>query len=164
MRRLILVPLVLLVLAPTGLQAVSAAQLLVCDAPPAGTTVVGPNRNLTPAFNAPDSFFPSRQFTDLKFQLNLYPATASNKATVNSTLGWRIVANNWDLILKDAGGTNLSSSLATQPEAPASEAVGTTLKHCSKFTIRVLNYQAVGGAASEAADPLQLTLQTGPVK
>ena len=164
MRRLILVPLVLLVLAPTGLQSVSAASLLVCDAPPAGTTVVGPNQNRTPVFNAPDSFFPSRQFTDLKFQLNLYPATATNKATVNSTLAWKVMANNWDLILKDANGNDLSSSLATQPGSPATEAVGVTLKHCSRFTIRVLNYQAVGGAASEAADPLQLTLKTGPVK
>jgi len=164
MRRLMLVAaLGLVVMAPTGVRA-AADDLVVCDAPPAGTTVIGPNHSSTPAFNAPDSFLPTKQFTDLRYQLDLYPATATNKASVASSLSWEIPVNDWNLSLRDPAGSTLDSSARVQPRDPVGEAVDATLKHCSLFTIRVLNHQAAGGALSEAADPLRLTVTTGPVK
>jgi hypothetical protein len=155
--------LVLVVMAPTGVRA-AAGDLVVCDPPPAGTAVIGPNHSSSPSFDAPDSFFPTKQFTDLRYQLDLYPATAANKASVSASLNWQIVLNDWNLSLRNAVGTTLDSSSGVQPRDPVGEAVDATLKHCSLFTIRVLNHQAVGGVASDSLDPLRLTLETGPVK
>ncbi|MGH2692727.1 MAG: hypothetical protein ACRDHM_09520 [Actinomycetota bacterium] len=164
MRRLILVlPLALLVMAPTAVRA-AAGDLVVCDAPPEGTTVIGPNHSSTPSFATPQGFFPSREYTDLTFQLDLYPATATNKATLSSTLNWTVDVNDWDLFLLDANGEEIGASEGFQigPAGdPPTESVSSSFLHCSLFTIRVLNFQAV---PLDDIDPLQLGVTTGSVK
>jgi hypothetical protein len=161
MRRLILAPaLALLVLAPSSVQA-AADDLLVCDPPPAGTTVVGPNASLTPAAASPAFSPTSNTVTDLSFQLDLYPATATNKATINSTLNWQLAANDWDLILINDGTGDEVLSDGFQPLDPPTENVGGTMLHCSLFTVRILNFNAV---QADLVDPLQLSVATGSMK
>jgi hypothetical protein len=156
-----LVPaLALLLMAPTGVQA-AADDLVVCDAPPEGTTVIGPNHSSTPEVASPQSF---DDVTDLNYQLDLYPAKATNKATISSSIGWQISANDFDLFLLDADGEEITKSEGVQPLDPNLESVGGTLLHCSLFTIRVLNYQAIGGGVVDMVDPFQTTLTTGSVK
>ena len=164
MRRLILaLPLVLLVMAPTGVQA-AAEDLVVCDAPPEGYTKIGPGASVTPDVASPQ-FAPSATFTDVNYQLDLYPAKATNKANVTSTLAWQLSANDWDLLFFDGNGDELGRSEGLQPLDPPTEFVGASnLLHCSLFTVRVLNFNAVGGPAVDAVDPLQLTVTTGNMK
>jgi hypothetical protein len=167
MRRLIMVlPLVLLVMAPTGVQA-AADDLVVCDTPPEGTIVVGANASLTPPVASPLYDLIEYTWTDLNYQLDLYPATATNRATVASTLNWTLDVNDWDLHLIDGDGMELKSEGAQLGPVgdPPTEYVQTTLKHCSLFTIRVYNYSApISGEAGDELDPLQLGITSGPVK
>ena len=165
MRRLMLVPvLALIVLAPASANAQTPDDLVVCDAPPEGYTKVGPGASLTPEVASPQ-FEPSATFTDLNYQLDLYPAKATNKASVSSSLSWQIAANDWDLFLLDQNGDELGGSEGFQPLDPPSEFVGgPNILHCELFTIRVLNFQAVGGPAVDAVDPLALAVTTGNMK
>jgi hypothetical protein len=172
MRRLMLVPvLALVVLAPTGVQA-AEEDLLVCDEPPAETAVIEPNQTLSSepvspqldavAFVENEGF--SGTYTDVDFQLDLYPATATDEATITSTLTWELDLNDWDLYLLDEEGTELDGSEGFQFGAlgddPPTETVSSKLLHCSLFTIRIFNYQAV---ALDDFDPLQLEVTTGAV-
>jgi hypothetical protein len=156
-------------MAPTAVRA-AAGDLVVCDAPPAGTTVLKANetQNSEPASPELDpvalaELGYSNTSTDLKFQLDLYPATATSKANVSSTLNWELDANDWDLFLLDNAGNELAGSENFQfgpLEDPPTEAVAAKLTHCSLFTISVFNYQAV---AADELDPLQLQVRAGAV-
>ena len=168
MRLRILVPLMtLLVLAPTGAGA-AEEDLLICDAPPANTTVIGPNAGLTPEVASPQ--FSARQVTgtwsyvEIQYQLDLYPAKATDSATVSSSLDWEIPANDWDYFLLDGNRDEISASEDLQPLDPPHEAVSGTVKHCGLFRISIVNYNAIGGAAVDEVDPLQISLSTGSVK
>lgn len=168
MRRLILVlPLALLVMAPGAVRA-AEGDLVVCDEPPEGTTVVGPNESITPAVASPAYDVFEYTWTDVSYQLDLYPATAANKATVSSTLAWTLDVNDWDLHLLDADGVEIALSEGAQlgPVGdPPTESVQATLKHCSLFTVRVFNYSAlISGEAADELDPLQVGVATGSVK
>lgn len=167
-RSLMLVPiLALLVLAPTGVQA-APDDLVVCDAPPEGTTVLKPGetQHFEPASPQLDPALfldGGGTTTDLKFQLDLYPATATDSATVTSTLTWTLAWNDWDLHILDSDDVELDKSENFQfgpLEDPPTEDVEATLLHCSLFTIRVFNYQAV---AADDVDPLQLDVGPGSV-
>ena len=165
MRRLIMaLPLVLLVMAPTGVQA-AADDLVVCDAPPAGTTVIKPGEAPFASEPEPPAYDPLvYTYTDTLFQLDLYPAHASDTATVTSTLSWDLDVNNWDLYLLDADGVELdvSEGLQAGPAGdPATETVSKELTHCSLFTVSVENEQ--GLIASADVDPLQLATSAGSV-
>ena len=164
MRRLTLVlPLVLLVLVPTGVQA-AADDLVVCDAPPEGYTEVGPGASLTPDVASPQIDV-AATYTDLNYQLDLYPAKAANKASVAATMEWQILANDWDLFLLDGNGDEAASSEALQPIDPPTESLGgVNILHCGLFTVRVLNFNAVGGPGVDAVDPLAVTVTTGNMK
>jgi hypothetical protein len=172
MRRVLLVPvLALVVLAPSGVQA-AEDDLLVCDAPPEGTGIIAPNEThssepSSPQFDA-EAYVEnegdgSGTVTDLDFQLDLYPATATDTATVTSTLNWEFDLNDWDLLLLDAEGNEIDASENFQfgsLEDPPTETVSSKLLHCSLFTIRIFNYQAV---AIDDVDPLQLEVRTGAI-
>lgn len=167
-RSLMLAPaLAVLVLAPTGVKA-APSDLIVCDAPPAGTTVLKPGeiKHFEPASPQLDPALfldGGGTTTDLKFQLDLYPATATDTATVTSTLNWALEWNDWDLHLLDADDApiDVSENFQFGPlEDPPTEDVSATLLHCSLFTVSVFNYQAV---AADDVDPLQLDVGTGSV-
>ncbi len=174
MRRLML----FLVIAPIAVMTVpAAAQTVVepvaCEAPPAGTTVIGPSHSVMPKVAAPMP--PERPppaaiaapggHTDVKYQLDLSPATAANVASVSAVLDWKIPINDWDLRLMDGAGAVISSSARRQratPPAPATEWVWqTSMKHCSLFTVRVYNFLAIGSPEIEQIDPLRLEVETG---
>jgi hypothetical protein len=171
MRRVLLVPfLALVVLAPSGVQA-AEDDLLVCDAPPEGTGVIAPNETLSsepisPQLDAAayvENEGYSGTFTDLDFQLDLYPATATDTADITSTLNWEFDLNDWDLLLLDAEGSEIDASEGFQfgpLEDPPTETVSSELPHCSLFTIRIFNFQAV---AIDDVDPLQLEVRTGAI-
>ena len=163
MRRLILIPaLALVVMAPTGVQA-AADDLVVCNLPPSGTTVLSPNDTRTPSVAAPQFDPEDFTFTDVQFQLDLYPASAMDEATLKVELGWELTFNDWDLFLLDEGGNEIDSSQAEQfgplAEAPGEE-ITATLKHCAVFTVSIMNFRAV---ALDEVDPLQLEVKSGPV-
>jgi hypothetical protein len=165
MRRLILaLPLVLLVMAPTGVQA-AAGDLVVCDAPPEGTTVIKPGEAPSVTEPAPPAYDPLfYTYTDTLFQLDLYPATATDTATVTSTLTWDLDVNNWDLYLLDGDGLELDVSEGFQAGPAgdaATETVSKKLTHCSLFTVSVENEQ--GLIASADVDPLNLATSAGSV-
>ncbi len=160
-RRMLLLLTVPLVLSTVPANADHDETLLVCNEPPAGVTEVGPNEGLDLAIDAPDQFAPARQTSSLRFQLDLYPATAENYADVASSLDWEIVANDWDLLLLNGGGAAIDTSAAAQPSSVPSEQVSASVPHCGLFTLRVLNFRAVDAGS---LDPLQLTLATGSVK
>ena len=163
MRRVLLVPvLALVVLAPSGVQA-AEDDLLVCDAPPEGTDVLMPGETISLEPAAPQYDAQFYTYTDVSFQLDLYPATASDTATVTSTLSWELDLNNWDLILLDGEGNELAASELFQAgplgDAPT-ESISRKLKHCSLFTVSIENEQ---GIALDELDPLQLQIGSGSV-
>ena len=172
MRRVLLVPvLALVVMAPSGAQA-AEDDLLVCDAPPEGTGIIAPNETHSSEPSSPqldaaayvENEGYSGTFTDLDFQLDLYPATATDTADITSTLNWEFDLNDWDLLLLDAEGNEIDASEGFQFGAlgddPPTETVSSELLHCSLFTIRIFNYQAV---AIDDVDPLQLEVRTGAI-
>lgn len=167
MRRLVLIPaLALVALAPSAAHAqTSSDELVVCDAPPEGTTVIGPNEIKTPTVASPSYDPEVYKYTHVLFQLDLYPATADDTATVGSTLDWEIDINDWDLFLFDTEeGEELASSVKEQfgpLESPPGESLSIDLAHCSLFTVSVANYQAV---PLDDVDPLELSVTTGGVK
>jgi hypothetical protein len=161
MRRLLLVPaLALIVLSPTAVQA-GEDDLVVCDAPPEGTIVIRPDETKSPTIESPDFDPEDYVYTDVQFQLDLYPATAKDTAEVSSTLDWELDVNDWDLFLFDPDRTELAVSDEVQfgpLESPPSEALSTELLHCSLFTVSVGNYQAI---PLDDLDPLRLEVKTG---
>jgi hypothetical protein len=161
-RSIMLVPVVaLFLLTPTGVQA-ATGDLVVCDAPPEGTTVLKPGTG--PTFEIASPELPDDQ-TEQLFMVDLSPATATNKATVNVTLNWQIAVNDFDMYLVDENGEELGASEGFQALGdPPTETVGATFLHCSSFTIQVYNFLAAGGSTVDAVDPLQLTAATGNTK
>lgn len=162
MRRLLVVPaLALVVLSPTVAQA-DPDGLVVCNNPPPGTTVIGPNETKSPTVVSPQYDLEEDAYTHVRFQLDLYPATAKDTTTVSATLDWELSVNDWDLFLFQ-GGVEVASSEKEQfgpLEAPPGEALSTRLLHCSLFTVSIMNYQAV---AVDDVDPLRLEVRTGSV-
>jgi hypothetical protein len=166
MRRLLLVPaLALVALTPSVAHAqTDPDELVVCDAPPANTIVIGPNETKSPPVEAPqwDPFVYT--YTDVHFQLDLYPATATDTATVSSTLDWELDVNDWDLFLMDQDGGEVAASEQEQVgplEAPAGESLSAELLHCTLFSMSIKNYQAI---AMDDIDPLTLAVTTGGVE
>ena len=162
MRRLLVVPaLALVVLSPTVVQA-DPGDLVVCNTPPAGTTVIRPNETKSPMVEAPQYDLEEDATTNVRFQLDLYPATAKDTTTVSSTLDWELSVNDWDLFLLNDGVEVASSEKAQAGplEDPPGEALSATLLHCSLFTVSIMNYQAV---AVDDVDPLDLEVRTGSV-
>lgn len=167
-RSLTLVPvLALLVLTPAAVQA--ADEIVACNAPAEGTTVLKPNETkdsepASPQLDAANlvDLGYSDTYTDVKFQLDLYPAKATDKATVTSTLNWTLDVNDWDLhLVREDEDTIKSEMVQFGPIAdPPTETVQSKLLHCSLFTIRVYNYMAV---AADDIDPLQLEVRAGSV-
>ena len=161
MRRLILVlPLSLLVMAPTAVRAADG-DLVVCDAPPAGTTVLNPGTTTTIEVDSPAT---PDESVFLLFQLDLYPAKATNKASVNASLNWQIQVNDYDMYLTDPDGNELASENFQALGDPPTESAGGSFLHCSMFSIEVYNFLAAGGPQVDMVDPLQLTIATGAVK
>lgn len=162
---LVMAPLVVLTVPAT---AQTPEELVTCPAPPAGTTVVGPSYSNMPVIASPTSMdsIGAPGIVDLKFQLDLSPATAANKASVGAVMDWRLRISDWDLALLDGQGGNIATIPANgehfQPQAPPVEWLfQPKLGHCSLFTVRVINFQALGGPAADAVDPLRLEIETG---
>jgi len=160
-RRMLLLVTVPLVLSAIPANATDEEPLLVCNQPPAGVTEVGPDHAGDLTIDAPDQFAPVSQTSSLRFQLDLYPATALNYAEVSSELSWEIVANDWDLLLLNGVGDMLNQSLAAQPSQEPLEEVSSSVPHCGLFTLQVRNFRAIDVGS---LDPLQLSLATGSVK
>lgn len=164
MRRSLLV----LVVAPLVLSTLPASaqipdEFLLCDAPSAGTTVLKANETQDSEPPAPQYDAQVYTYTNLRYQLDLSPATAINKTQVTATLSWQLDVNDWDLFLLDEQGNELAASESVQAgplEDPPTEQVTATLSHCSLFTISIKNWQAV---AVDAVDPLQLQVGAGSV-
>ena len=166
MRRLVLVPaLALVVLTPSVAQAQTGPdELVVCDAPPEDTIVIGPNETKTPPVASPQYVYGTFTYTHVKFQLDLYPATAEDTATVSATLDWELDVNDWDLQLRNKDAAVLAKSEKTQfgpLRSPTGESLSRELAHCSLFTISVKNFQAI---ALDDVDPLELSVTTGGVE
>ncbi|MGH2712207.1 MAG: hypothetical protein ACRDH9_13530 [Actinomycetota bacterium] len=158
MRRLITVlPLVLLVMAPTGVRA-AVDDLVVCDAPAEETAVLKPGTTTTIEIPSPE--LPGDTVLQ-SFQLDLYPAKAINKATVGLNLSWQVPVNDYDVTLIETG--QVSDNFQTLGDPPL-ETVGDTFLHCDTFSIEVLNFLAVGGPEVDSVDPLQLVITTGNMK
>jgi hypothetical protein len=165
MRRLLVVPaLALVVLSPTAVQA-DPGDLVVCNEPPPGTIVLTPNDTNTPTVESPPYDPEVYNFSDVRFQLDLYPATATDTATVSSTLNWDLDINDWDLFLFDpdeADPLATSDEVQFGPlEAPPTESLSIELVHCSLFMVSVGNYQAV---PLDDVDPLRLSVTAGGVE
>jgi hypothetical protein len=163
MRRLLVVPaLALVILSPTVAQA-DPGDLVVCNDPPAGTVVIAPNETKTPTVASPQYDVMDYTYTDVQFQLDLYPATATDTADVTATLDWDLDVNDWDLLLLDQDGTELKASENFQFGPlfdPPGESVSDELLHCSLFTVSVMNVQAI---ALDDVDPLRLQVRSGSV-
>jgi hypothetical protein len=163
MRRLLLVPVMaLIVMSPTVAQA-DPDDLVVCDAPPQNAIVIGPDETKSPTVEAPQFDPLGSTYTEVLFQLDLYPATAVDTARVSSTLGWELGANDWDLLLLDEDGTRLATSERNQSGplgATPSESVSEALLHCSLFKISIENDLAI---AVDDVDPLGLEVEAGAV-
>ena len=157
MRRFLFVMVMSSLMLATAPAVAETAEPVVCDDPPQGTTVVGPNHSSTITVPSP-ARVPAQGSTDRKFQLDLSPAGAENTATVSSRLSWEITTNDWDLFLFNPSRKQLAASQGYQPIAEPGEALSATLQHCSLFILSVFNYNAV---PADAVDPLRLTVTTG---
>lgn len=160
-RRMLLLLTVPLALSTVPANATDEEPFLVCNQPPAGVTEVGPDHTGALTIDAPDQFAPVSQTSSLRFQLDLYPAKASNYTIVSSELDWEIVANDWDLLLLNGVGDTLNRSVSAQPSQEPHEDVSSIVPHCGLFTLRVVNFRAIDAGS---LDPLQLSLETGSVK
>jgi hypothetical protein len=168
MRRLIL----FLVMAPIAVLTIPAsaqAEPVACPAPPEGTTVVGPNYSAMPKVESP---LPDESAT-FKYQLDLSPATAANKASVGAYLEWEIPTSDFDLFLRDANANNLAtpsergqpgiqgSGTGTRLSSPYENVFALSVKHCMVFQVEVYNFAAPFGPGVDGIDPLQLQITTG---
>lgn len=169
MRRLML----FLVMAPLALATVPATaqtQTVTCPEPPAGATVVGPNYAAMPEIETP---LPTGSVT-LKYQLDLSPATAENKASVGAYLEWEVPTSDFDLYLLNADGGTLvasergqpvtGSGAGTRPSSPYENVFRMNMAHCTVFQVEVANFAAPAGPAADALDPLQLEVEIGATR
>lgn len=142
----------------SALPAGAESDPVACAAPGDGVTVVTVD-DYTGTIAAP---LLADDVTEQRFQLDLSPATLQQRAPVSADLSWTIAANDFDLAVLDADGNELGISEGFQPLDPATESVSAgKLAHCSEFTVRVINYQAVGVPAP--VDTLDLSLTVGRV-
>ena len=136
-----------------------ANEPVACYPPAEGVTVVTPS-DYSGTIEAP-LFFDDT--VDQAFQLDLSPATALNKAATNVTLEWGVAANDFDLVLLDGEGNEVAATEGFQPiDPPVESASFGKLLHCSEFTVRALNYTAVG--VPEPVDTLTVTIGVGAVQ
>ncbi len=170
MRRLILV-VVMAPLALATLPATAQTELKTCDAPPAGTTVVGPNYSALPKVASPAA---PNGTAVLKYQLDLSPATAEAVASVGAYLEWELRMSDWNLALLNAEGNALvtsnrpqpfanlgSTSTPPRPSDPYENVFRLRMEHCSIFQVRITNAAAPWGEQIDMIDPLQLKVETG---
>jgi hypothetical protein len=100
-----------------------------------------------------------------QFVLDLGKVTVGTTATVTAKMSWSIEANDWDLRMEDAAGTEIDRSLDLQPGNPPVEQVsGFELRHCGVFTLVSINamHAVPTPEAVDSLDTLISVTNVGP--